>query len=211
MSNTKNRGMIEIATTIMINGMNMGLFEEDKKLIGIKSNSRRFDHKDLERVEKKVGASFPEEYVNFLRKYNGGEVEDSIVKLPFEEIESFILSSFFGTRVEDINDILSCYDMYEGRVPKGSIPIGRDVGGNIVCLNLNRERYGYIFLWDHDIELEFEDNEMEIQDLYYVAPSFNDFLHMIKPYNPEEDDLDGYEVEEVWIDPDFLKELKDNE
>ncbi|NGY89473.1 hypothetical protein F3K44_01540 [Bacillus megaterium] len=50
---------------------------------------------------------------------------------------------------------------------------------------------------------------MKIQDLYYVAPSFEDFLQMIKPYDPEEDDLDGYEGEEVWMDPDFLKELKE--
>lgn len=195
----------------MINRTNMRLFEEDKKLIDIKSNSKRFNHKDLERVEKKVGASFPQEYVNFLRKYNGGEVENSIVELPLEEIESFILSSFFGTRVEDINDILSCYATFENRIPKGCVPIGRDVGGNIVCLNLNTEKYGAIFLWDHDIELDFDENEMDIQDLYYVASSFDEFLHMIKEYNPEEDDLDGYEVEEVWIDPDFLKELKDNE
>ncbi|MEH6867830.1 SMI1/KNR4 family protein, partial [Priestia megaterium] len=88
-------------------------------MIDIKSNSRRFNYKDLKRVEKKIGASFPEEYVNFLRKYNGGEVENSIVELPLKEIESFILSSFFGTRVEDINDILSCYATFENRIPKG--------------------------------------------------------------------------------------------
>jgi len=200
-----------IATIITNDRITMMLLKEDKNLIIIKPNSKRFSQKDLDELEKKVCASFPEEYVNFLRKYNGGEVEDNIIELPSGEIESFILSSFFGTRLEDINDLLSCYDTFESRIPKGSIPIGRDVGGNIVCLNLNRERYGYIFFWDHDIELEFEDNEMEIQDLYYVAPSFDDFLHMIKPYDPEEDDLDGYEIEEVWIDPDFLKELKDNE
>ncbi|PEA35649.1 SMI1/KNR4 family protein [Priestia megaterium] len=183
------------------------LLKEDKNLI-IKPNSKRFSQQDLNELEKKVGASFPEEYVNFLREYNGGEVEDNIIELRSVEIESFNLSSFFGTRLEDINNLLSCYDTFESRIPKGSIPIGRDLGGNIICLNLNREGYGYIFLWDHDIELEFEDNEMEIQDLYYVAPSFEDFLQMIKPYDPEEDDLDGYEGEEVWIDPDFLKELK---
>lgn len=76
---------------------------------------------------------------------------------------------------------------------------------------MNTEKYGAIFLWDHDIELNFDKDEMGIQDLYYIASSFNEFLNMIKEYNPEEDDLDGYEVEEVWIDPDFLKELKDNE
>ncbi|PFJ49589.1 SMI1/KNR4 family protein [Priestia megaterium] len=168
-----------LATIITNDRITMMLLKEDNNLIIIKPNSKRFSQKDLNELEKKVCASFPEEYVNFLRKYNGGEVEDNIIELPSGEIESFILSSFFGTRLEDIDDLLSCYDTFEGRIPKGSIPIGRDVGGDIVCLNLNREKYGYIFLWDHDIELEFEDNEMEIQDLYYVAPSFDDFLHMI--------------------------------
>ncbi|WP_418055738.1 SMI1/KNR4 family protein, partial [Priestia megaterium] len=50
------------------------LLKEDNNLIIIKPNSKRFSQKDLNELEKKVCASFPEEYVNFLRKYNGGEV-----------------------------------------------------------------------------------------------------------------------------------------
>lgn len=189
----------------------MALLKEDKKLIDIKPNSKKFNQKHLEKLEQKSGASFPQEYVQFLKDYNGGEVEDNIIELHSEQIESFSLSTFFGTEVEYINDILSCYDTFKNRIPKGCVPIGRDVGGNMVCLNLNEESFGNILLWDHDIELDFEENEMEVQDLYYVASSFNAFLHMIKPYDPEEDNLDGYEVEEVWIDPDFLKVLKGNE
>jgi hypothetical protein len=49
------------------------------------------------------------------------------------------------------------------------------------------------------------------ENLFFIASSFNRFLDMIKPHNIEDDDLSVYEVEEVWIDPNFLKELKNNE
>ncbi|MFP3887649.1 SMI1/KNR4 family protein [Priestia filamentosa] len=98
--------------------------------------------------------------MQFLEDYNGGEVENNIIELHSEEIESFSLSTFFGMKVEYINDILSCYNAFKKRIPKGCVPIGRDVGGNIVCLNLNKENFGNILLGDHDIELDFEENEM---------------------------------------------------
>ncbi|NGY80200.1 SMI1/KNR4 family protein (plasmid) [Bacillus megaterium] len=43
-------------------------------MIIIKPNSKRFSQQDLNELEKKVCASFPEEYVNFLRKYNGAKL-----------------------------------------------------------------------------------------------------------------------------------------
>lgn len=49
---------------------------------------------------------------------------------------------------------------------------------------------------------------MIIEKLYPVADSFIEFLNKVKAYNPDEQDLSGYKVQEVWIDPDFLKELE---
>ncbi|KQL34444.1 hypothetical protein AN959_15750 [Psychrobacillus sp. FJAT-21963] len=61
-----------------------------------------------------------------------------------------------------------------------------------------------MFFWDHDIELLNED--IDFKYLIPIANNFVDFLNMIKPDDSE--DLDGYEVEEVWVDPDFLEEMK---
>lgn len=91
-------------------------------------------------------------------------------------------------------------------MPNESIPIARTAGGDILCLNLGTEKYGHVFLWDHERELMFEEGKMTIDHLYHVAVSFNKFLDIIEPYNPTYD-LNDYEIEEVWIDPEFLKEL----
>jgi hypothetical protein len=64
-----------------------------------------------------------------------------------------------------------------------------------------------LYFWDHEKELMIDEKE----NLYFIASSFNQFLDIIKPHIIEDDDLRSYEVEEVWIDPDFLKELKNNE
>jgi hypothetical protein len=158
-----------------------------------------------------MGATFPKEYISFLQKYNGGIPKQNVVTS--EKAPDFILTCFFGTDLEPIYDLFSCLKVYKGRIPNGCVPIARDAGGNLVVLNLSNNKYGYVFFWDHEEELMYEETGMDLDDLYFIAPSFNEFLNMIRPYNVEENnnELSEYKVKEVWIDPDFLKELKDNE
>lgn len=79
----------------------------------------------------------------------------------------------------------------------------------MVCLNLSEDRYGYVYFWDHEEELKYEKGKITINDLYFIAETFNEFLNSI-----ERDDLkeseEGYKVKKVWVDPDFLKELENN-
>ncbi|GAE94753.1 hypothetical protein JCM21714_3941 [Gracilibacillus boraciitolerans JCM 21714] len=113
----------------------------------------------------------------------------------------------FGLGAGD--DLLSQFDIYKKRIPNTCIPIGRDAGGNLVCLNLSKDRYGFVYFWDHEEELNYEEGKITIDDLYLIAETFNGFLSSI-----ERDDLkaskEGYNVKKVWVDPDFLKELENN-
>lgn len=177
-------------------------------MITIKGTSSKFNQKLVDKIENIVGATFPKEYIRFLRKYNGGLPEANVVTS--EKTLDFILTSFYGTDLEPVNDIYSRFKTFEGRVPNGCVPIASDAGGNLVVLNLSNSKYGYVFFWDHEEELMYEDAGMNLDDLFLIAPSFNEFLNMIKPDHIEED-LRRYEVKEVWVDPDFLKEIKDNE
>ncbi len=174
-------------------------------MINIKATSRKFNKKRINNIENIIGATFPKEYISFLKKYNGGFPEENVVSS--EKAPDFILTSFFGTDLVTVDDISSCFKTFKGRIPDGCVPIARDAGGNLVVLNLSNSKYGYVFFWDH----EEEDARMKIDDLCLIAPSFNDFLNMIKLDNMKEKDLSEYEVKEVWIDPDFLEELKDKE
>lgn len=174
-------------------------------MIEIKSSNVRFDENDFNNFQKELKANLPNDYIKFLEKNNGGIPELNIVELHNEEIKSFSVTDFFGVNNVIINDLKSQYETYKERIPKGNIPICRVEGGNIVCLNINN---GLISLWDHDTELVNED-VMSINSLLKVAGSFEEFLKLMKPYE-QEDDLDEYKVEDVWIDPAFLKELKND-
>ena len=116
-------------------------------------------------------------------------------------MQSIAISDFFGIGIERINDLKATYKVYKDRLPKGFIPIARTEGGNIVCLSRHN---GSLFFWDHDIELLNED--IDFKYFIPIANNFVDFLNMIKPADSE--DLDVYEIEEVWVDPDFLEEMK---
>lgn len=82
-------------------------------------------------------------------------------------------------------------------------------GGDLVCLNLSKDRYGYVYFWDHEEELNYDEGKMTINDLYLIAETFNEFLNSIKRDDLQESEK-GYKVKKVWVDPDFLNELKSN-
>ncbi|MCC5801853.1 SMI1/KNR4 family protein [Rossellomorea vietnamensis] len=172
-------------------------------MIAIKGNINKYNQKPVDKIEKIVGATLPKEYIQFLRKHNGGFPEANIVIS--ETAPECIITSFYGTDVEPVHDLYSRFKTFEGRVPNRCIPIASDAGGNLVVLNVRNPNYGYVFFWDH--EEDSGDKEMNLNDLCLIAPSFNEFLTLIKPAHIEED-LRGYEVKEVWVDTDFLKDLK---
>ncbi|MEO2078271.1 MAG: SMI1/KNR4 family protein [Bacillus sp. (in: firmicutes)] len=174
-------------------------------MIEIKPSNVEFNEKEFNNFQKDLGVNFPNEYIKFLRKNNGGTPELNIVELQNDEFKSFSVTEFFGVNNIKINDLKSQYETYKKRIPSGNIPICRVEGGNIVCLNIDN---GLISLWDHDTEFIIDD-VWSTNSLLKVAGSFEAFLSLMKPYDPEED-LDDYKVEDVWIDPDFLKELKND-
>lgn len=153
----------------------------------------------LDKFNNKLSIKLPEDYVIFLKEYNGGQPEDNIVKLDFDKSSSFIITTFFGIETEeDIDDIQWHMKILEDRIPKGYIPIAGTEGGDIICMNLNSEGWGYIYLWVHEEE-----------SIIRFAHSFNEFIEMINPHNPDDDDLGEYEIIDVWIDPEFLKEINE--
>lgn len=181
---------------------------EGTTMISIRPNVIKFNESLISELERGTKIDLVREYIDFLRKYNGGIPEPNIVVLDKEEIKSFSVTSFFGVGLESYDDLVTQYNLFKHRIPEGCLPIARVEGGNIVCICLLPERYGFIYLWDHDVELLY-DKPSAFEHLIPIAKSFEEFLNRLTPYNPEEENLVDYKVEEVWIDPDFLKKLED--
>ncbi len=145
-------------------------------MISINSYEGKNNKRKIKELEKKCGINFTEEYKEFLGKYNGGSAEPNTIELPNTRILSFSITSFYGICEEAINDLFQTLQIYEGRIPPKCIPIAETEGGNLLCLNLGQERHGCIYYWDHDEELDYDIGEIRIENLYYVAASFKEFL-----------------------------------
>ncbi|MCM3724619.1 SMI1/KNR4 family protein [Neobacillus cucumis] len=168
-------------------------------MLPIRPNNKKLHNKKLSDFEDVIGYKLPQEYIDFLTEYNGGDPENTIIELPNSEILSIAITDLFGIGIEKINDLKTNFKIYKEIIPKGYIPIARTEGGNLVCLAGDN---GHLFFWDHEID------DIENKDLLPIANNFEDFLEMIKSVTGE--DLEDYEVEEVWVDPDFLAEMKKN-
>jgi len=174
-------------------------------MVFIEHSKINFDERALVNFENIIGMTLPKEYVDFLKKNNGGTPELNTIELQNEEIKSFSINYFLGLDLDDINNLQAQFLTYRQRIQKKYIPIANVEGGNIVCLNIVN---GSILLWDHDTEL-INHSTISYKSFLPIANSFDEFLEMIKPYI--EENYDEYEVEEVWIDPDFLRELENGE
>jgi len=174
-------------------------------MVFIEPSKINFDERALVNFENIIGVHLPKEYVDFLKKNNGGTPELNTIELQNEEIKSFSINSFLGLDLDDINNLQAQFLTYKQRVQKNYIPIANVEGGNIVCLNIVN---GSILLWDHDAEL-INHSAISYKSFLPIANSFDEFLKLINPYI--EENYDDYEVEEVWIDPDFLRELENGE
>ncbi|MFH1897550.1 MAG: SMI1/KNR4 family protein [Candidatus Desantisbacteria bacterium] len=134
---------------------------------------------NLKRAEETIVATLPEEYKQFLMKYNGGRafnIKQFGGGLDFEAITDGDDNNFFGT-----------YNSLKGRIPEDTVAIAIDPGGNYVLLGIKGPNRGKVFFW----MLDFEDRE-EWEAPYeskvdFVANSFNEFLDSLSEYN--EDDV----------------------
>lgn len=176
-------------------------------MINIISN-KGFNENELIAFSNKIGYELPNDYIEFLRYHNGGYVKNSICSYYKNGKQKFILTSMFGLGSDD--DLISQYETYRNRIPNTCIPVGRDAGGNLVCLNLSKDKYGNVYFWDHERELKFEEGKITIDDLYFIAETFKEFLSSVERDNIEELQEERYKVKKVWVDPEFLKELEND-
>lgn len=147
--------------------------------IKISNSNKAITQSDIENLESKYGFIFPDEYKNFLLKYNGGEPSHEYYITRNEKIYS-IISRFFPI---DINDEFSLQSeieeiTMERELPSDLIPIAITPNeSDRVVLCISGKNYGKVFHWSWGAQ---EDNcEPSYEFVEIVADSFNEFLDML--------------------------------
>ena len=137
----------------------------------------------LRTFEQEHSFQLPTDYRDFLLSSNGAFPSPNCVR--FEEAGRTTASDVFCFfAIGDERAGLSMdwhYVTYSGRIPKNTIPIGRDSGGNLWLLSLRSADGGSIFFWDHGSYGSFD--ETDLSNWPKVAPSFQEFREMLTAYD----------------------------
>jgi cell wall assembly regulator SMI1 len=147
---------------------------------------KKITEKNIAKIEKKYNVSFPQEYKDFLLKYNGGECEPNgfVFNENSEDSDSEVRSFFAIGGIDgdyDLEENINIYTIEEKRLPNLYIPIAEDDLGNLVCISCNETDYGFIYFWDHENENESEDSVHNCMDnMFLLSKSFKTFANSLK-------------------------------
>lgn len=123
--------------------------------------------------ERVIGFHLPNDYIEFLKSYNGG----------YPEPDAFYFSNckdgssvdrFLSLGCEKHHDLLRYFNTYKDRIPAGFLPIAHDPGGNLILIRLNDD-FPQIFFWDHEAEVD-EGEVPSTKNMYIISNSLSEFL-----------------------------------
>lgn len=85
---------------------------------------------------------------------------------------------------------------YIENLPEGAYPIAWAAGGNFIIID--EARGGSVCYWDHEIP----------EQITEVASDFSTFMDRLEPFDTAAVELKPRQVKRVWVDPEFLKRIK---
>lgn len=124
-------------------------------------------------LENKLGIYFPKDYIEFLKKNNGGYPDPDGFDFSNGDDGSSI-DRFFSISDSKNESIIEYYSNYKNRIPKGYFPIAKDPGDNLIIIDINHDK-SIVYFWDH--ESEAEDGDIPgMGNVHLIASSFTEFI-----------------------------------
>ncbi len=134
---------------------------------------------DIDVLCGELEVQLPKDYVEFLLRNNGGQPEKNhysksgasgVVSFDFD------LNVFYGIGGNDTSfDILTMYSIYCDKIPEELLPIGDDGVGNIICIGIEDEYRGKVYMWWKRGQVD-EGEEPSFENIDLIDGSLNEFL-----------------------------------
>ena len=116
-----------------------------------KKSGPKITASDISAFEKKCGLKLPAAYRKFLLSHNGGQPSECLLEFTgVDECENELCVSMFYSicrtdkKDYDLEKAISYWRESE-RLPKRVIPVGEDIGGNLICLSLGKKDPGCVY------------------------------------------------------------------
>ncbi len=145
---------------------------------------------NIENIENITGLNFPDEYKRHLLQFNGGKCSPNIFEFyeNGEKTES-VVNYFLAINGNHYYDIESCVKTFKidtKRMPDRMLPIAEDPLGNLICISCSGDDIGYIYFWDHELEVDYIESDDSVQsNMYLISNSFDEFIRGLKEDNEE--------------------------
>lgn len=139
--------------------------------------------RDVAAVEASLKHTLPNDYVAFVRKHNGGVPSLAIFPIkgmplnPTGEIRCMLS---VGHRLSFCN-LVKTNNLLGDAIPADSISIGDTASGGQILLYTRGARAGEV--WFYDWYSPYQDPNERV---YFIAPSFKDFLNALRELTAEE-------------------------
>lgn len=137
----------------------------------------------IQKAERIIGEILPESYKQYLLSNKGGHPDPDVFRVQWNkqdwakgnEINS--IAWFFAIYDGENENFIDYYETHYNRIPKGTIPIARDPGSNLILLAISGPNKGKVFFWQREYEVDFENGEEpDYSNVGFVANSFNEFI-----------------------------------
>lgn len=164
-------------------------------MLNIIKNFKAFISKEvIKNFEIKYNIIIPNDYIEFLLKYNWGLLEKRYFNINIEQWDD-IISLLYWLNIDEtyinIFDEICNYSQYnidynfrlnQERFPKWYITIACDNFWNEICISMNNRNLDYwkVYFWDHENENPYEWEDPWMENMYLVANSFTEFIENIK-------------------------------
>jgi hypothetical protein len=148
--------------------------------------SNRPTLENIEQIEKEIGCSLPNDYVNFLLNYGGLALSMASASFYRQDGEFDAVGPEIIYGFNDMYDLIETYRIYKERMPSELIPILCDAGGGEICLSVNGDNKGAVYYWDRYLEEDPEEGEeIGYSNLFLIGKTFDDFINSLEVFDDE--------------------------
>jgi hypothetical protein len=141
---------------------------------------------DIERMnlylkEEGIQEELPQDYMDFLKEYNGGIPADTVIVDEYIDIDGDSLAFEWFLGFGGSGDIIECTSLdFVGFMPIAS------AFNNYFLMSLRKEDFGAIYFWHYELDEGVDCNKK-------VADNFTEFIEKSKLYdNPNESEIRRY-------------------
>jgi len=159
-----------------------GYIEIDPSRLEIvpRKGTRKATEQQIKALEKRVGATLPEEYRDFLKTVNGGTPNPYCVQIPgIPHIENVGVGPLFRLQPSkpDYDELAHNYEQTREFMPDGHLPIASE--SDYFTISLKPKTYGAVFFWNHESD-QMDDEGVFFESAgYLLAGSFDEFITRI--------------------------------